>query len=114
VGFAYVTSTATSPGGAGSVYEYTVLDDGSVAPLAQGSVAAGIEPAALAHGDGYFYVVNVGDARSHSTSHESAGDHQSGDEDAWRHAQCGDLGSDRELPLGRQFGGRYPVAIQHP
>jgi DNA-binding beta-propeller fold protein YncE len=63
VGFAYVTVTATSAGGAGAVYEYAVLDDGSVSPLAQVSVSAGVEPAAIAlnQADHHAYVVNVGD-----------------------------------------------------
>jgi Lactonase, 7-bladed beta-propeller len=63
VGFAYVTATATSDGGAGSVYEYAVLEDGSVSPLAQVSVSAGVEPAAIAlnQADRHVYVVNVGD-----------------------------------------------------
>jgi DNA-binding beta-propeller fold protein YncE len=63
VGFAYVTVTATSAGGAGSVYEYAVLEDGSVSPLAQVSVSAGVEPAAIAvdQAGRHAYVVNVGD-----------------------------------------------------
>jgi hypothetical protein len=48
VGFAYVTATTTSAGGIGSVYDYAVLQDGSVSPLAQMSVSAGVEPAAIA------------------------------------------------------------------
>lgn len=63
VGFAYVTVTATSAGGAGSVYEYAVLEDGSVSPLPQISVIAGVEPAAIAldQAGRHTYVVNVGD-----------------------------------------------------
>ena len=61
VGFAYVTVAATSAGGAGSVYEYAVLDDGSVIPLAEVSVSAGIDPAAVALVGRSAYVVNVGD-----------------------------------------------------
>jgi DNA-binding beta-propeller fold protein YncE len=61
VGFAYVTVMAA--GGVGSVYEYAVLDDGSVSPLAQVSVSAGVGPAAIAldQASGHAYVVNVGD-----------------------------------------------------
>lgn len=63
VGFAYVTSTATSAGGVGSVYEYSVREDGSIAPLPQVSVNAGVEPAAIAldQAGRHLYVVNVGD-----------------------------------------------------
>jgi DNA-binding beta-propeller fold protein YncE len=62
VGFAYVTARATSAGGAGSVYEYAVLGDGSVSRLAQVSVGAGVDPAAVAvHQGRHAYVVNVGD-----------------------------------------------------
>jgi hypothetical protein len=61
VAYAYVTAMATSAGGAGSVYEYAVLNDGSVSPLAQVSVSAGVEPAAVALGGLHVYVVNVGD-----------------------------------------------------
>lgn len=63
VGFAYVTVAATSAGGIGSVYEYAVLEDGSIAPLPQVSVSAGVEPAAIAldQAGRHLYVVNVGD-----------------------------------------------------
>lgn len=61
VGFAYVTVMATSAGGVGTVYEYAVMDDGSVSPLAQVSVSAGVGPAALALSNRHAYVVNVGD-----------------------------------------------------
>jgi hypothetical protein len=61
VGFAYVTTASTSAGGAGAVYEYAVLEDGSISPLPQVSVGAGVDPAAAALVDGYAYVVNVGD-----------------------------------------------------
>jgi DNA-binding beta-propeller fold protein YncE len=63
VGFAYVTVAATSAGGIGSVYEYSVLEDGSIAPLPQVSVSAGVEPAAIAldQAGRHLYVVNVGD-----------------------------------------------------
>lgn len=63
VGFAYVTVTASTAGGAGSVYEYAVLEDGSVSPLAQISVSAGVGPAAIAldQAGRHAYVVNVGD-----------------------------------------------------
>jgi DNA-binding beta-propeller fold protein YncE len=63
VGFAYVTVMAAGAGGVGSVYEYAVLDDGSVSPLAQVSVSAGVEPAAIAldQAGRHAYVVNVGD-----------------------------------------------------
>jgi 6-phosphogluconolactonase (cycloisomerase 2 family) len=60
VAYAYVTST-NGTGGPGAVYEFAVRDDGSVAPLAPVSVAAGVEPAAVAVGGGFVYVVNVGD-----------------------------------------------------
>jgi DNA-binding beta-propeller fold protein YncE len=63
VGFAYVTVAATSAGGAGSVYGYSVLEDGSISPLPQVSVSAGVEPAAIAldQAGRHLYVVNVGD-----------------------------------------------------
>ncbi len=61
VGFAYVTVTATGPGAVGSVYEYAVLNDGSVSPLAQVSVGAGVGPAPVVLANGHAYVVNVGD-----------------------------------------------------
>ena len=63
VGFAYVTDSSTSVGGMGSVYEYAVLADGSLSPLAQVSVSAGVGPAAVAvdRAGGHVYVVNVGD-----------------------------------------------------
>jgi hypothetical protein len=61
VGFAYVTVMATSAGGVGSVYEYAVLDDGSVSPLAQVSASAGVGPTAVALANRHAYVVNVGD-----------------------------------------------------
>ena len=63
VGFAYVTVAATSAGGIGSVYEYSVLEDGSIAPLPQVSVSAGVDPAAIAldQAGRHLYVVNVGD-----------------------------------------------------
>jgi 6-phosphogluconolactonase (cycloisomerase 2 family) len=63
VGFAYVTVAATSAGGVGSVFEYAVLEDGSVSPLTQVSVSAGDEPAAIAldQAGHHAYVVNVGD-----------------------------------------------------
>jgi hypothetical protein len=41
-GYAYVASASATPGGAGAVYEYAVLSDGSLSPLAQASIAAGI------------------------------------------------------------------------
>lgn len=61
VGFAYVTVMAANAGGVGSVYEYAVLQDGSVSPLAQVSVGAGVDPAAVALSNRHAYVVNVGD-----------------------------------------------------
>jgi 6-phosphogluconolactonase (cycloisomerase 2 family) len=63
VGFAYVTVGATSAGSVGSVHEYAVLEDGSISPLAQVSVSAGDEPAAIAvdQAGRHAYVVNVGD-----------------------------------------------------
>jgi len=63
VGFAYVTVMATSAGGVGSVHEYAVLDDGSVSPLSQVSVNAGVDPAAVALDQAarHVYVVNGGD-----------------------------------------------------
>jgi len=62
-GYAYVASASATPGGAGAVYEYAVLSDGSLSPLAQASIAAGINPSALVLvGNGeYVYVVNAGD-----------------------------------------------------
>jgi DNA-binding beta-propeller fold protein YncE len=62
VGFAYVTAMAASAGGVGSVYQYAILQDGSVSPLAQTSVSAGVEPAAIAldQAGRHAYVVNVG------------------------------------------------------
>ena len=63
VAFAYVTAMATGTGGMGSVYEYAVLEDGSVSPLAQVAVSAGVQPAAIAvdQAGRHAYVVNVGD-----------------------------------------------------
>ena len=63
VSFAYVTVMATSAGGVGvgAVYEYAVLSDGSVSPLAQVSVSAGVGPAAVVLANRHAYVVNVGD-----------------------------------------------------
>jgi 6-phosphogluconolactonase (cycloisomerase 2 family) len=62
-GFAYVTSTGPTPGSAGAVYEYAVGVDGNLSPLAQLSIAAGINPTSLVvEGNGaYVYVVNAGD-----------------------------------------------------
>jgi hypothetical protein len=59
VGFAYVTDMAAGAGGVGSVYEYAVLDDGSVSPLAQVSVSAGVGPAAVALANRHAYVVKT-------------------------------------------------------
>lgn len=63
MGYAYVTSAGPTPGGAGAVYEYALRTDGSAAPLAQPSIGAGINPAAIAvtRNGGYVYVVNAGD-----------------------------------------------------
>jgi hypothetical protein len=61
VGFAYVTDAASSAGDVGSVYEYAVLNDGSVSPLAQVSISAGVAPGAVVVVSGHAYVVNVGD-----------------------------------------------------
>ena len=62
-GYAYVASASATPGGAGTVYEYAVRSDGALTPLAQASIAAGINPSALVVvGNGeYVYVVNAGD-----------------------------------------------------
>jgi DNA-binding beta-propeller fold protein YncE len=60
VGFAYVTDAASNAGD-GSVYEYAVLNDGSVSPLAQVSINAGVGPGAVVLVSGHAYVVNVGD-----------------------------------------------------
>jgi len=65
IGYAYVRSTSPSPGGAGAVYEYAIREDGSVSPLPQPSISAGINPSAvLVTGNGgcCVYVVNAGDA----------------------------------------------------
>jgi 6-phosphogluconolactonase (cycloisomerase 2 family) len=61
--YAYVTSAGATPGSAGAVYEYAIGSDGSVSPLAQPSIGAGIDPAAVVvvGGGGYVYVVNAGD-----------------------------------------------------
>jgi 6-phosphogluconolactonase (cycloisomerase 2 family) len=64
IGYAYVTSTSPSSGGAGAVYEYAIREDGSVSPLPQPSISAGINPSAvLVTGNGgcCVYVVNAGD-----------------------------------------------------
>jgi DNA-binding beta-propeller fold protein YncE len=61
VGFAYVTVMAAGAGGVGAVYEYAVLADGSVSPLAQVSIGAGVGPAGVALANRHAYVVNVGD-----------------------------------------------------
>jgi hypothetical protein len=62
-GFAYVASTGPTPDSAGAVYEYSVGIDGTLTPLAQPSIAAGINPSSLAvvGNGGYVYVVNAGD-----------------------------------------------------
>jgi len=62
-GFVYVASTGPTPGSAGAVYEYAVGADGSLSPLAQPSIAAGVNPSSLVViGNGsYVYVVNAGD-----------------------------------------------------
>jgi 6-phosphogluconolactonase (cycloisomerase 2 family) len=61
IGYAYVTSTGSSPSTAGAVYEYAILNDFSVAPLAQASISAGLDPSAVVVTQGHVYVVNVGD-----------------------------------------------------
>jgi 6-phosphogluconolactonase len=61
VGFAYVTDAASTASDVGSVYEYAVLNDGSVSPLAQVSISAGVGPGAVVVVSGHAYVVNVGD-----------------------------------------------------
>jgi 6-phosphogluconolactonase (cycloisomerase 2 family) len=61
IGYAYVTSTGSSPSTAGAVYEYAILNDFSVTPLAQASISAGINPSAVIVAQGHAYVVNVGD-----------------------------------------------------
>lgn len=62
-GFVYVTSAGPTPDSAGAVYEYSVSGDGTLSPLSQPSIAAGINPSALVVvGNGeYVYVVNAGD-----------------------------------------------------
>jgi len=62
-GFAYVASTGATLDTAGAVYEYSVGGDGTLTPLAQPSILAGINPSSVAvvgNGD-YVYVVNAGD-----------------------------------------------------
>jgi hypothetical protein len=61
--YAYVASAGPTPGSAGAIYEYAVGIDGSLSPLAQPSIAAGINPSAMVVvGNGrYVYVVNAGD-----------------------------------------------------
>jgi 6-phosphogluconolactonase (cycloisomerase 2 family) len=62
-GFAYVASAGPTPGSAGAVYEYAVGGDGTLSPLAQPSIAAGLNPSVLvvAGNGGHVYVVNAGD-----------------------------------------------------
>jgi hypothetical protein len=62
-GFAYIASAGPTPDSAGAVYEYAVGVNGTLTPLAQPSIAAGINPSALVVvGNGaYVYVVNAGD-----------------------------------------------------
>lgn len=61
IAYAYVTSAAANPGEAGEVYEYAILNDYSMSPLAQTSIGAGINPSALVVDQGHLYVVNAGD-----------------------------------------------------
>src|SRR6204780_5107939 len=61
IGYAYVTSAGSSPSSAGAVYEYAILNNFSLTPLAQASISAGINPSAVVVAQGHGYVVNVGD-----------------------------------------------------
>lgn len=61
IGYAYVTSAGSTPDSRGAVYEYGIMVDGSVSPLAKASIGAGINPATVVVQDGCVYVVNVGD-----------------------------------------------------
>jgi 6-phosphogluconolactonase (cycloisomerase 2 family) len=64
VGYAYVTTADVNQSMPGSVYQYGISADGSLAPMAVASVPAGAGPTAVAADpDGrYVYVVNRGDA----------------------------------------------------
>jgi len=60
--YVYVASAGLAPGSTGAVYEYALGADGTLSPLAQPSIAAGINPSALVVVNiGYVYVVNAGD-----------------------------------------------------
>jgi len=60
--YVYVASAGLAPGSTGTVYEYALGADGTLSPLAQPSIAAGINPSALVVVNiGYVYVVNAGD-----------------------------------------------------
>jgi len=61
IAYAYVTSAGSSPGSAGAVYQYAILTDGSLSPLAPALVGAGMNPSAVVVVGGYVYVVNAGD-----------------------------------------------------
>jgi len=62
-GFVYVASAGPTPGSAGAVYEYAIGTDGTLSPLAQPSIATGLNPSVLvvSGNAGYVYVVNAGD-----------------------------------------------------
>jgi len=60
--YVYVASAGLAPGSTGAVYEFALGADGTLSPLAQPSIAAGINPSALVVVNiGYVYVVNAGD-----------------------------------------------------
>lgn len=60
--YVYVASAGLAPGSTGAVYEFALGADGTLSPLAQPSIAAGINPSALLVVNiGYVYVVNAGD-----------------------------------------------------
>jgi len=62
IGYAYVASAGPTPGSAGAVYEYAIGLDGSLSPLAEPSIAAGVNPSAVVViQSGSVYVVNAGD-----------------------------------------------------
>jgi 6-phosphogluconolactonase (cycloisomerase 2 family) len=63
VAYAYVSARPAAAASPGAVYEYAVLGDGSLSALTPASIAAGLDPAAVAvdQASRYVYVVNVGD-----------------------------------------------------
>jgi len=61
VGYAYVAASPSGAGNPGAVYEYALKTDFSASALAPVSIAAGVQPAAVAVGVNHVYVVNVGD-----------------------------------------------------